>query len=139
PDILTATRSRGAIPLIDWGSWDYTKGLTQPDFALRNIANGATYSYSGQTFDSYVTKWATDAKAWGHPFFLRFNWEMNGWWQFPWTTARDPATGRSANGNTSADYVNAWRHVHDIFTRVGATNVSWVWCPNISSNETTPL
>ena len=23
-----------------------------------------------------------------------------------------------------------WRHVHDIFTRVGATNVTWVWCPN---------
>ncbi len=24
-----------------------------------------------------------------------------------------------------------WRHVHDIFTRVGATNATWVWCPNI--------
>jgi beta-mannanase len=24
-----------------------------------------------------------------------------------------------------------WRHVHDIFTRVGANNVTWVWSPNI--------
>jgi hypothetical protein len=24
-----------------------------------------------------------------------------------------------------------WRHVHDIFTSVGATNATWVWCPNI--------
>jgi hypothetical protein len=24
-----------------------------------------------------------------------------------------------------------WRHVHDLFARVGASNVSWVWCPNV--------
>jgi hypothetical protein len=24
-----------------------------------------------------------------------------------------------------------WRHVHDIFYGAGATNVNWVWCPNI--------
>jgi beta-mannanase len=35
------------------------------------------------------------------------------------------------NGNRPGDYVAAWHHVHDIFTSVGATNASWVWCPNI--------
>jgi endoglucanase len=29
--------------------------------------------------------------------------------------------------------------VHDIFVQQGATNVSWVWCPNITGDKTTPL
>jgi mannan endo-1,4-beta-mannosidase len=33
------------------------------------------------------------------------------------------------NGNGPGQYVAAWRHVHDIFTSVGATNATWVWCP----------
>jgi hypothetical protein len=27
------------------------------------------------------------------------------------------------------DYIAAWDHIRSIFTAVGATNVSWVWCP----------
>ena len=47
---------------------------------------------------------------------------MNGSW-FPWS--------ESANGNRPGEYVAAWRHVPAIFTSVGATNATWVWCPNI--------
>ena len=47
---------------------------------------------------------------------------MNGYW-YPW--------GVGVNGNTSGDYVAAWRHVHDVFAQVGATNVVWLWSPNI--------
>ena len=47
---------------------------------------------------------------------------MNGNW-FPWA--------EHANGNQPGDYVAAWRHVHDIFTQVGATNATWVWCPYV--------
>jgi beta-mannanase len=46
---------------------------------------------------------------------------MNGNW-FVW--------GNATNANTAREYVAAWRHVHNIFTRVGATNATWVWCPN---------
>ncbi|MDB5693500.1 MAG: beta-mannanase, partial [Alphaproteobacteria bacterium] len=42
---------------------------------------------------------------------------------FPWS--------EGVNGNKSGEFVAAWRHVHDIFTSVGATNASWVWCPNV--------
>ena len=72
--------------------------------------------------DAYIREFAEAAKAWGHPFFLRFNWEMNGNW-FPWS--------EGVNGNQPGEYVAAWRHVHDIFTQVGATNATWVWCPNV--------
>jgi hypothetical protein len=51
---------------------------------------------------------------------------MNGNW-FPWA--------ESANGNKPGEYVAAWRHVHDIFTSVGATNASWVWCPYVDPNN----
>jgi len=56
---------------------------------------------------------------------------MNGSWS-PW--------GVLTNGNSPADFVPAWRHVHDIFSKVGATNVTWVWCPNIEySGSSKPL
>ena len=45
---------------------------------------------------------------------------MNGSW-FPWS--------EGVNGNGPGEYVAAWRRVHDIFTAVGATNATWVWCP----------
>ncbi len=116
-------RARGSIPMVSWGSWHLGRGVDQPDFQLRDV-------YEGR-HDAYIRQWATEAKAWGHPFFLRFDHEMNGWWQFPWSEQR--------NGNQPGDYVKAWRHVHDIFTQVGAMNVTWVWCPNIVSASTTPL
>ena len=139
PTLFTAVRARGAIPFMNWGSWDYSFGPNQPEFSLKNIAQGDVKGFGGQTFDAFLTKWARDAKAWGHPFFLRFDWEMNGWWQFPWGTALNPRTQVSINNNTPADYVAAWRHVHDVFVREGATNVTWVWCPNISGGQTIPM
>ena len=116
-------RSHGSIPLFDWGSWNLGAGISQPDFRLNTIYNG--------NHDAYITQWALAAKAWGHPFFLRFDWEMNGNWQFPWS--------EQLNGNQPGDYIKAWRHVHDIFVQNGVTNVTWVWCPNISGGTTLPM
>jgi mannan endo-1,4-beta-mannosidase len=113
-------RSRGSIPMLDWGSWELGYGATQPAFRLSKITNG--------TYDAYIRQWALDAKAWGHPFFLRFDWEMNGTWQFPWA--------EQINGNKRRDYIKAWQHVHDIFTKAGALNATWVWCPNIGGSTT---
>ncbi len=107
-------RSYGAIPVFSWASQSIPSRKSEPDFQLSDVVAG--------TYDSYIRKFAEDAKAWGHPFFLRFNWEMNGNW-FPW--------GEGANGNQPGEFVAAWRHVHDIFAAVGATNVTWVWCPNV--------
>ncbi len=115
-------RNHGSIPLLSWQSWACC-GSNQPKYKLSNVTRG--------DFDPYIRQWATDARNWGHPFFLRFDHEMNGTWQFPWSA--------NLNGNSSTDYVAAYRHVHDIFTQVGATNVTWVWCPNISDTGTTPL
>lgn len=123
PRDFQTVRDHGSIPMLDWGSWEVANGLNQPSFRLASIASGA--------HDGFIASWAHSAAAWGHPLFLRFDWEMNGWWQFPWA--------EQLNGNQPGEYVRAWQHVHDIFQQQGATNVSWVWCPNISSTGTTPL
>jgi hypothetical protein len=114
-------RARGAIPFLSWSSQSLPSTIEEPDFQLSDVAAG--------DYDGYVREFAEAAAAWGHPFFLRFDWEMNGNW-FPW--------GAGVNDNTAADYVAAWRHVHQIFTEVGATNASWVWCPYVNPNSTLP-
>jgi hypothetical protein len=111
---MTKIRSFGAIPFFSWGSQSIPMEgpPIQPSFSLGRIIAG--------DYDGYLTEFAEAARAWGNPFFLRFDWEMNGNW-LPW--------GEGVNGNNPGEFVAAWQHVHDIFTAVGATNVSWVWCP----------
>ena len=116
-------RSHGAIPMLDWGAQDLAvRGGEQPNFALARIIEGS--------HDWYIRLWAQQAKQWGHPFFLRLNPEMNGWW-LPWS--------EQINGNQPGEYVQAWRHVVDIFRQEGVSNVTWVWCPNIVGQYSTPL
>jgi hypothetical protein len=112
---FNSIRAYGAIPFFSWGSESSAGGATKEEFQLADIISG--------TYDSYIREFAIKAREWGHPFFLRFDWEMNGNW-FTW--------GEGTNGNQPGEFVTAWRHVHDIFTSVGATNASWVWCPYVN-------
>jgi Glycosyl hydrolase family 26 len=102
---------RGGIPLID---------MSSRSVPLADLANGA--------YDTSLAAWAQAAKAWGKPFFLRWNWEMNGTW-FSW--------GAQARQDPAA-FVAAWRHFHDVVSRVGATNITWTWCPNTEWVGSTP-
>jgi hypothetical protein len=111
---LNNIRSHGSIPLFSWNSSAIPESSNQRPYRLARIVNGS--------FDPFIRQFAEAARRWGHPFFLRFDWEMNGFW-FPWS--------EGLNGNKPGEYVAAWRHVHDIFTSVGATNATWVWCPNV--------
>ncbi|HEU5006603.1 MAG TPA: Ig-like domain-containing protein, partial [Jatrophihabitantaceae bacterium] len=111
---MTTIRNEGSIPFYSWASMASGGGASESSYQLSDIING--------NYDSYITQFAQDAKAWGHPFFLRFDWEMNLKGTYPWV--------ETVNGNSSGQYVQMWRHVHDIFTKVGANNATWVWCPN---------
>jgi len=112
---LNLIRQHGSIPLLTWQSWAQSKGANQPDFQLADIING--------NHDSYIRSWATAAKNWGQPFFVRFDPEMN------LASARFPYQ-ETKNGNQLGQYVKMWQHVVNIFNNVGAKNVTWVWCPN---------
>ncbi|MDQ1646252.1 MAG: mannan endo,4-beta-mannosidase [Cryptosporangiaceae bacterium] len=105
----------GALPVVAWEPWAGEQdGGSQPKYALRRIIGG--------DYDPYITRVALGMRDTGSPIVLRFAHEMNGKW-YPWSEAR--------SGNAAGEYVRAWRHVHDIFTAVGAVNVIWVWSPNI--------
>jgi hypothetical protein len=119
---MEAVREHGSIPMLAWEPSAYAGPINQPAFSLAKIAAG--------TWDSYLRQYASAVKAWGHPFFLRFAGEMNGNWT-PWFEGN--------SGNSAGQFVRAWHHVHDVFTSVGATNVTWVWCPNVENASTTPL
>jgi hypothetical protein len=74
--------------------------------------------------DRYIRAYARDVRNYGKPVLITpFVAEFNGaWW---WAVSPD------MNPNlTTADFVDAWRRVVDIFRAVGASNVSWAWVVN---------
>jgi hypothetical protein len=100
----------GAIPMITWMPFAANSA------SLDNIIAG--------TCDTYIQTFASGAKAWGKPLFLRWGHEMNGNW-YDWSGY--------ANGSSEAaatKFKNAWIRIHNIFTTTGAGNVTWVWSPN---------
>jgi glycosyl hydrolase family 26 len=99
----------GSIPMISWSGTHYA-----------DILNGSQ--------DTLIRAAADALAAYGQPLLLRFAWEMNGYW-FDW--------GGPNNASGAAGFIEAWRHVHDIFTAAGATNVAWVWCVNWNNNPAT--
>ncbi|GGS00120.1 hypothetical protein GCM10010169_51060 [Micromonospora fulviviridis] len=131
-------KDRGMLPMLGWEPWNHHVDLaarkqkkltarqidrlrsTQPGYRLSRIVDG--------DFDSYLRSWAEGVKSLGYPVAIRFAHEMNGDW-YPWC--------ERANGNRPGEYVKAWRHVHDLFERAGATNVIWVWSPNARWSKTT--
>jgi len=74
--------------------------------------------------DQFIVSRARGLRALGHEVLLRWGPEMNGWWY---------ETGGAVNDNAPDRYVATWRHLHDLFASAGATNVSWVWAPNSTS------
>lgn len=79
-------------------------------------AGGDTRLITMGRYDELIRGRARELKAFGHPVLLRYRWEMD----------RPNLRAQMWSGE---DYVAAWKHVRDIFTREGATNASWVWCP----------
>jgi mannan endo-1,4-beta-mannosidase len=74
--------------------------------------------------NSYITQFAQQVRALNLPVAISFGHEMNGYW-YPWGTT----------GATAAQFVSAWRLIHRLFAAAGASNVIWVWNPNVISAE----
>ena len=126
PASITSAYDHGTIPVLTWEPWAggvqnpaggkiiLQSNVKQPAYKLSNI-------YGGK-FDTYINTVAKQIKDAKWPVVLRFGHEMNGSW-YPWS--------EKVNGNKPGDYVKTWRYVHDLFQKDGATNVIWVWSPNI--------
>ena len=120
PQLVIRSWKRGALPLITWEPratyqpWEPGYDNSNDGIKLRAIIDG--------TWDAYIDAYAAAVRDLGLPVAIRFAHEMNGNW-FPWSEER--------NGNQRGQYVQAWRHVHARFAAAGATNVIWIWSPNV--------
>jgi hypothetical protein len=104
--------------------------------------------------DDLLTEWASQMKALSYPIFFRLGWEMNiisvGGFQYQylgaynfgpqgnnkWTEVDNLSKcyGDISKPDGPERFVDAWKHIHGVFSAVGAKNVLWVWCPNHRSN-----
>jgi hypothetical protein len=91
--------ARGRITLLSW------KAVTHAGTAVSwaGIASGSQ--------DSWIEERAAAFRAFGHPIMLVFH--------------HEPENDVLTNG-TPAEFVAAWRHIHEVFAREGVTNVIWV-------------
>ena len=78
----------------------------------KDVANGKD--------DAIIDKLADQIKASGIPILLNFDHE-------PDEEACLNSQPNCGKGQTSQDFVNMWRHIHDRFEAKGVNNVSWNW------------
>lgn len=119
---LDSVAARGATSLVTWEPWRWGGGVAQPAYSNARVLAGDV--------DPYLREWGAALASWGKPVLLRYAHEMNGDW-YPWS--------EGVNGNAPGSYAAAWRHVHDVVAAQGASNVSWVWSPNIPYTGSTAL
>ncbi len=120
---VNAVQGRGSKPYIVWEPFDGSvpgETARSGESRLDDILAGA--------YDTRINDWAQAAAANGKPMEISFGHEMNGDW-FTWGYLG------GHNGNTAAQYVEAFRYVVDKFNAAGATNVDWVWCINASWHD----
>ena len=112
----------GSIPMITWEPWlnDFDPEKFPFNATVANKNKGGMRAIADGKYDAYLNKWATDAKKYGLPFYLRWGHEMNDPYRYPW----------GQQNNTPEDYIAAWRHVINRFKAVGATNAVWMWSPH---------
>ncbi|RJQ44246.1 MAG: hypothetical protein C4534_06715 [Gaiellales bacterium] len=113
-DTFRPYAEEGRIIQLSWEPHNFAKDPNnQPEYRLNTITAG--------NHDTQIRRWARELRDFGYTIYFRPMCEMNGDWV---------AWGGTANGNSPADYIPAWRHIHDIFRQEGADNVKFIWSPN---------
>jgi hypothetical protein len=103
---VAAVAARGQIPMLTW--MPDVEGGGNPS-TNANIVAG--------TWDAYIDTFAAAVRAYGQPVWVELGPEMNGNGWFQWQTVQ---------------FVAMWNHVRARFAAAGATNVVWVWSPNVA-------
>ncbi len=139
-DAVTALLGRAPSLFLTYQSWESRtfQASDMQQIADRGATHVVSWEPGGSTLrsiwsgdhDAFIRAWATGASRWGGRIYLRPMHEMNGDW-YSW--------GRGVNGNTPGDFIAAWRHMHDIFVAAGATNVKWVFSPNVRYGQEYPF
>jgi hypothetical protein len=102
PDPAERQLARNHLLLFSWAPNSWSAGIWYP---WRKVA-------AGMLDRSVIEPEARRLRAFPHRVFLTF--------------AAEP-DGVVAKEGTPAQFVAAWRHIHDVFARLGVRNVIWVW------------
>lgn len=123
----TTVRNANKIPFIRlMPRTNFNEDQPDPNYTMQNIING--------NFDTQLNQWAIDAKNFGTPLLLEFGTEVNGSW-FPWNGKHNGGGDTNNYGDpTKADgperFVDAYRHIIDIFRNNNVDNVTWFFHAN---------
>ena len=120
---LERVRRLKAVSLVKFSTQDDAYARTKKMANLKEIARGV--------YDAYYQEFADTIKEFRDPVFISIDHEMNGSW-FPYSQ------DYPGSGVTATDYIAAWQHIVDIFRARGASNVAWVWSPNVPDVGSTP-
>lgn len=99
------------------------EGVKEKNYTLQRIICGV--------FDHRLIKWAKEAKATKKPLMIDFGCEMNGDW-FQWSGVKNGGKITNHYGNPKLvdgpeRYRDAYHHIINLFRKVGANNVNWVF------------
>lgn len=110
----------GSTPMITWEPW--LNDFDRQEHNLPQVAdpnkNGMAAVAQGE-YDFYIKAWAEDIKVFGHNVFIRLGHEMNDPYRYPW----------GPQNNKPEQFIAAWRHVVNVFRKLGVHNVLWIWAP----------
>jgi hypothetical protein len=81
--------------------------------------------------DAYIRQFAQAVGQVNNQVIISYGQEMNGNW-YDWGT-------NGAGNSNPTDFVNAWKHVWNIFQQEGIYNVTWLWDPNVAYTGSTPF
>jgi len=93
--------------------WDQSQDI----IPMISWAGAPAHLITSGVYDGMIRADALQLRALHRPVMLRWFAEMDG-------------IAKHSLAESPGRFIAAWRHVHDIFARAGAGNVSWVWCPN---------
>jgi hypothetical protein len=76
-------------------------------------------------YDSNLTSFGKQVRAFGHPVMVTFAHEMNAPW-YPW--------GKGGSEHTTpAQWIAAWDHVVKVVNAAAPGLVTWIWVPNVET------
>lgn len=101
------------VEMEPWNDGNVSGGVP----SMVDIANGK--------YDTYLNSFASSIAAYGKTTWVTFAHEQNGNW-YPWGHG-------GSEGTTDAQWIAAWRHVHDVMN-AKASNIKWVFAPNVEPN-----
>jgi mannan endo-1,4-beta-mannosidase len=108
---VTEICAQGALPVIE---------IDSDDIPLNRVADG--------DYDNVLISYAEDLKALGYPVGIDFDHEFN-----------SPVWDWGTKKQSAKNFIAAWRHIVQLFRKVGADHVTWSWNPATDGKGTAPI